>query len=95
MQNFLNGSIDIEEFSDSIFALRREVGQEINDTYVKLVSESSSEKFQYFNPNLRVKGCSSLAGSLYILSDYYEDYAEYDSRNQKFSEDIKQYLLKL
>lgn len=56
MQNFLNEKIDIEEFSDNIFAFRREVEQELNDTYVKLAFESGSEKFQDFNPNLRVKG---------------------------------------
>lgn len=101
MQNFLNEKIDIEEFSDNIFAFRREVEQELNDTYVKLAFESGSEKFQDFNPNLRVKGQSSLAGSLYVLCDFYEDFDIAEDpeddlylKNQKFSKNIKQYLLK-
>lgn len=66
----------------------------IDQTSAKLVSESSSVKFQDFNPNLRVDGSLHLVEYLYQLSDYYQDYDEDDSKDQEFFEGVKECLLK-
>jgi hypothetical protein len=92
VEKFLNRSIDREELSYNIFALRRAVTGEVALRSSKLVSESSSAKFQNFNPNFRLKGPEIFGSFLFILYDYYYNY-EYDSQNQKFSEEVKDWFL--
>lgn len=58
-----------------------------------MLSESSSD-FD-FNSNLKVEGSVQLADALYELCDFYQDYNQDDSINQKFSQEVKEWLLKL
>ena len=93
VEKFLNGSIDRKELSYSIFALQRAVTGEVALRSSKLVSEYSSGKFQDLNLNFRFKGPENFGSFLLILCDYYDDYED-DSKNQKFSEEVKDWFLK-
>lgn len=87
MENFINGIIDGQEFSDSFSALR----QKCMDSFDALEFEINSKKFKDFQPDLKSKGFGTLISFLSAECDNFEE--DYD--NKEFYDSIKDCFLKL
>lgn len=87
MKNFINGTIDGEDFSDSFSGLRRK----LIDSFNKFESELGSEKLKDFQPDLRSKGFGRFISFLPAEFDNFDE--DYD--NDEFHDSIKEAFFKL
>lgn len=87
MENFINGRINGETFSEDFSVLSRQ----LNNTYHEFIVELGSEKLKDFQLDLRSRGFGSLISFLRAECDSFEE----DYTNKEFEDSIKDSFLKL
>jgi hypothetical protein len=82
IKNFINGTLDSEEFSDEFFAIRRQ-NQAVHEAF-----KIDFEKLENFEPDSRSKGFSSFIGKIFSDCEVFEPNAEEgDNYNKKWLKD--------